>query len=276
MFKDITILIKTFEREDALRRLLDSIRKKGLDCPILIADDSREPYKDAILDTYGDLVTEYVVLPFNSGVSKGRNVLLDRVQTKYFLLNDDDFAYEERTDLQWMREQLEANDLDLLSATVFERDDYAHPDAKWPRLKKAKRLLESFWKGPQEVVGRFQCVFEVEGDVIVRREIPYTPPITRCDYSYQFFLANTEAVREKVGGWDEDLKAFGEHWEFFYRAKKGGLRVAATEETGIRHYPARNQVYDSFRFDREEYYKNLSLSKHGFTSMRNEHLSVPA
>ena len=65
---DSSLIIKTFERQEALERLLASIAEQGYgSCPVLIADDSEKPYKDAILSTFGDLVDEYIVLPFVQG-----------------------------------------------------------------------------------------------------------------------------------------------------------------------------------------------------------------
>src|SRR6056297_3663123 len=113
--RDVSLIIKTFGRPQALDRLLTSVRRHGYgDCPLLIADDSKDPYRDAMMRAHGDIIDEYVVLPFDTGVSKGRNELLKRVETDYFVIHDDDFVYDERTDIEWMREQVAASDLDLL------------------------------------------------------------------------------------------------------------------------------------------------------------------
>src|SRR2546427_13209337 len=100
MLDNTTIIIKTFERYDSLSYLLSSIAKMNLPCPVMIADDSRTSYKDDIQRKYGRLIKDYIVLPFDSGLSKGRNVLVDNVRTKYFLLCEDDFIFEERPDMQ--------------------------------------------------------------------------------------------------------------------------------------------------------------------------------
>ena len=76
---DLTIIIKTFERPHAVKRLFDSIRIFYSDLPIIIADDSRNP-----ITSLGD--AKIITLPYNVGLSKGRNSLIDIVQTKYFLL----------------------------------------------------------------------------------------------------------------------------------------------------------------------------------------------
>ena len=64
-----------------MQALLRSYRRlyqqMGWACPILIADDSQVAYKTRIEAEFGDLVTDYICLPFNVGLSAGRNALLD-------------------------------------------------------------------------------------------------------------------------------------------------------------------------------------------------------
>jgi len=268
--KDSTsLIIKTFERQTALDRMLTSVRTRGYtDCPVLIADDSKEPYRDFILEKHRDIVDEYVVLPFNSGLSKGRNELLKRVETKYFVLNDDDFVYDERTDLAWMREQLESTDLELLGGLFYDQRTYVpKPDASifnraW------YRLLREIGK-KREFVRSYHGLFRTDGDTIVMQPVEYSAPITRCDYTHNFFMADTQAIREKVGGWHDEIKTSWEHWEFFYRAKQGGLQVATTEEVGISHEgPTDSERYKSHRMDKADYYQRLSLEEHSFKTMR--------
>jgi len=269
LYSDISLIIKTFERQGALERLLDSIIEQGYtNCPVLIADDSKDPYRDAILKKYDDLVDCYLVLPFDSGVSKGRNELLDHIETEYFVLNDDDYVYDGRTDLAWMRQQLEENDLDLLGGVVYDRVSEIQDLPWWTLKTRIRNFIKDLFRSDKmpgkETVHRYHGHFEVKDDTIILHKLDsYSPPYTRCDYALQFFMAKTDAVREKVGGWNKDLKSFGEHWEFFYRGVLGGLKVATTEEVGAVHMPVRNKEYNQFRF-REEHYLQLSLKKHGF------------
>lgn len=274
---DVSLIIKTFERQEALERLLGSIRTHGYaDCPVLVADDSKEPYRDAVLEHFGDLVDEYVVLPFDSGLSKGRNELLKRVETTYFVLNDDDFVYDERTDLEWMREQLETSDVELLSAILYcsplstleEKGPLYSLDAIRYLLQHpvdcARSLLNEGAEGCTEVA-RFHGLIEAQDRNVVLHDLPdYTPPLTRCDFGFNFFMADTEAVRKKVGGWNDALKV-AEHWEFFYRAKQGGLRVATTEEVGVVHPPPpNNEEYSTHRNGRFQHFRQRGLSAHDF------------
>ena len=276
---DTSLIIKTFERQRALERLLDSIAAQGYtDCPVLVADDSEAPYRGPIMDRYADLVDEYVTLPFDSGLSKGRNELLKRVETDYFVLNDDDFVYDERTDLAWMREQLGQRNLDLLGGVVYEPRtmDVSRLAtlAKKGALRtlfrvlqeEARELYERTIRGNPEKTVRFSGDIEVDGGTVALVPTSYSSPLTRCDYTLNFFMADTEAIRDRVGGWDDDLKIC-EHWEFFYRAALNGLRVATTEEVGVRHRPMQREAYSHHRFSKEEACRRQGLKTHGLKTL---------
>ena len=267
---DVSLIIKTFERREVLERLLASIAEQGYSgCPVLIADDSEDPYKDAILSTFGDLVDEYIVLPFDTGLSKGRNELLKHVETPYFVLNDDDFVYDERTDLGWMREQLSTRELDVLGGVVYEPVQFSLPSLRRPRMmlqyisKQLQLLYETMRSGLQEEKQNFFGDIREEGDTLVLGNKEYSGPLTRCDYCLNFFMADTDAVRERVGGWYAPLKVM-EHWEFFYRAKKAGLRIATTEAVGVGHRPVQSKRYSESRLNREQRFRRIGLERHGF------------
>lgn len=280
---DVSLIIKTFERRLALERLLDSIRDQGYGhCPILIADDSKEPYRDAILDQYGDIVDSYIVLPFDSGLSKGRNELLKRVETTYFVLNDDDFVYDERTDLAWMRKQLEHSEVELLTTVLYRShiDELLSSSQLLSKgfltqlIRHPIEYMRSFMNGGLgkcNDVARFSGFLEIQDRTVILRTLAqYTPPYTRCDYGYNFFMADTRAVHSKAGGWMEELK-LAEHWEFFYRAKRGGLRVATTEEVGVVDPPSlsfNSETYDHHRIDRFERFRRMGLEAHGFENLQ--------
>ena len=60
--KDVTIIVKTFDRYNCLKKLLKSIRKYYNDIPILIGDDSlnscEEKVRKEIKDTLVELANE--------------------------------------------------------------------------------------------------------------------------------------------------------------------------------------------------------------------------
>lgn len=275
MLDDVTLIIKTFERPKALDRLLGSIAEKYPECPVLIADDSQSPYRDEMLRKHGGLIEEYITLPFDSGLSFGRNELLERVRTKFFVLNDDDFVYGPQTDLGWMRSQLDSTDLELLGGVYLEPKTVHWSGLRQPTLKQTARSIYQTLRtllqrarGKTYSIDRFHGRISATDDAVrlVHDDTPGASPFRRCDYTTNFFMANTEAVRSKVSGWCEELK-LQEHWEFFYRAKLGGLRVAHTDDVGVIHLRDRDPVYNEYR-ERQDKYRRLGLQLHDLHELR--------
>jgi hypothetical protein len=67
---------------------------------ILIADDSQRPYARRVVERCGYARRARVwELPFDSGLSAGRNWLIRRVETPWLLMCDDDFAFHAYTGL---------------------------------------------------------------------------------------------------------------------------------------------------------------------------------
>ena len=90
--KKITFIIKTFNRSICLENCLKHIRNLSLSIPIIIADDSLDFIKlknKKIIKSYSNC--KYITLPFNSGLSKGRNIMVSKVKTPYIFLLDEIF-----------------------------------------------------------------------------------------------------------------------------------------------------------------------------------------
>jgi len=92
---DITILITTFKRPEALKRLLKSIKKYYPKIKILVNDDSE----------------------YDKGVSWSRNYLVSQVKTPYYLLLDDDFVFTEDTKIELLLDKLKTG-YDIVAGAV--------------------------------------------------------------------------------------------------------------------------------------------------------------
>lgn len=91
LLSDLTVLVKTFERPRILRRFVGSVRRFYPDLKVIVVDDSRKPEPIEGLET--------ITLPYDSGVSVGRNELVRHAATDYVLLLDDDFVFYRHTRL---------------------------------------------------------------------------------------------------------------------------------------------------------------------------------
>lgn len=262
----ICILIKTFERKGSLIRLLRSLEKAGCRLSILIADDSRCPYQEEITRHFPSLDITYHTLPFDSGLSAGRNALLEKTTTPFFLLFDDDFAWYKNTDLAAALKTMEEQQLDigggtfhnLLSANSIKR--LAHillnPVLAWQYFNQIP--VESPHIG-NFVIEEDTCTLRIS-NAQPQSQLPCS-----CDLVNNFFIGRTASIR-KMGAWDENLKV-GEHEDFFLRAKLNGLKTAFLPGFIIKHYPVADKNYLAYRRRAVEY-KTQFIQKSRFTSYR--------
>src|SRR5437899_5895876 len=106
---NVTALIKTFLRDDTVFLWIESLRKQFPDMPIIVADDGRPSYvKESFMR--GNNI-EYYLLPFNRGLPKGRNFLIDKCPTRFCLIGDDDFYYTPCAQLEALLKLMSVADL---------------------------------------------------------------------------------------------------------------------------------------------------------------------
>ncbi|MEM7196334.1 MAG: glycosyltransferase [Pseudomonadota bacterium] len=183
---ELTIIIKTFERPYAVKRLLRSIRRRYPDVPILIVDDSRQPLS---IEAEG---VEVIELPYDSGISVGRNHALDIVSTKYFLLLDDDFVFSHRQQLHEYVDLMQRHDtIDIMGGRYIDLPLYT---------------LHAFQNTPLQGT-------RAEPKVALGTLYDSHPVVDKVQ---NYFVGRTETVREVK--WKPELKIM-EHTEFFTRAR---------------------------------------------------------
>jgi glycosyltransferase involved in cell wall biosynthesis len=225
----ITAIVKTFNRPRELAQLVQSIRRVQPDLPVIIADDSQEA-------TYFPNTTT-VVLPFNSGVSAGRNAALDQVQTPYILVLDDDFVFYRKTHLaRALHKVQQTPEIDIMGGKVINLPEYRADNYEHAALF------------PTSSPATFPPGSRLAG-------------LPVYDKVANFFIARTESV-QKVR-WDRELK-FADHADFFTRAK-GVLTTVYNPQLSILHaknrfdrlQPERLQnLQDALRLLRQRYGEN--------------------
>lgn len=179
----LTVIVKTFERPATLERLVRSIRARYPTLPIVVADDSRSPSRLPSVET--------VTLPFDSGVSAGRQAALDRVRTPFVLVVDDDFVFTSRTDLRIGVRDLERSPrVDLVGGELLDL----------PLLRRRGPPLGQIF--PTSARPLVPVGSAIDGLLV-------------CDKVMNFYVARTERLR--LVGWDPSLKRI-DHADFFTRA----------------------------------------------------------
>jgi glycosyltransferase involved in cell wall biosynthesis len=188
IIRDVTLTITTFNRDNCLYRLIDSIRKYYPDIKILVADNGSEESTE--IHNYDNV--EYFKLPFDSGLSISRNLLIDKVQTKYYVSLDDDYVFTENTKLEIFKDILDNEpDIDLVAGKLVGTG-----------------------------AGTCSGIIYIEDDILtaekgLNRGFINKYPI--YDIVVYFFMARVDKLRPVR--WDTKLKIAPEHIDFFFRGK---------------------------------------------------------
>jgi GT2 family glycosyltransferase len=238
----VTVIMKTVHRPRTAARAVEHLRRYHPEIRLLVGDDSSEAL------AFQHPQAEVVRLPFDSGLSRGRNALLERVDTEYFLLMDDDHWFSRQTRLGRMLAILERERFDILACHVYFR---RHTERMFP-----KRRLGNFFLNLRLEDGTLE---------LIQAHHQRTRAWRVCDLVENFFIARTESVRA-LGGWDDRLKV-AEHTDFFIRAKQLGLKVGYTPLSGVDHVHIHrergSQDYVPFRGLRQNEFRRIWLEKHG-------------
>jgi len=184
----LTAIIKTFERPDVLRRLVTSIQQRYPALRILVVDDSREPQPIEGINT--------IIMPYDSGISAGRNRALDNITTPYFLLLDDDFIFSRHQQLAPLIELMDQHpEIDILGGRCIDLPLFTQPPFHQAQLHDTRAK-------PKTPLGStYPCETET---------------CTVVDKVQNYFIGRTDSIRKVK--WNPDLKV-QEHTEFFTRAR---------------------------------------------------------
>ncbi len=246
------ILIKSFLRMDCLKKLLNSIIRYHPNITVRIADDS-VPEKDLdpsfkeqkvlkkMLIERKEIVKfvsknpnlHFYSLSFDSGLSAGRNFLVNKVEAPYFVLMEDDFVVTKKTDLYKLHQVIKSDkDIVVVGGGVADWGEST-------RRRRPGRLVKGSDGNYHKILLGMNCP---RVDVAGVKCIP-------CRYVPNFFMGNIELFRKYELKWEEELKIGNEHAIFFINLPTE-LKVYYTGECIIDHWTSRNLLYRRFRIDR--------------------------
>jgi len=223
--RELTVVVKTFQRPESLLRLVSSIRRYYPDVAVHVVDDSEQP-----LEPVPAGITRYSHEPFNSlGVSAGRNLGLRSVETEHVLFCDDDMVFERRTDLAKMLRTVVSTRFDVVSCMWLDHEP---------------------WRSVRRGFRRYEGTLDVEGRTLVHRLGATRGTIDGLpifDIVHQFFVA--PVARLGPDPWNPRLKVAGEHVDFFLGLRERGLLSTRLPDVVVHHYPRLPPAYFSFRTD---------------------------
>jgi GT2 family glycosyltransferase len=229
-FREVTALIKTFLRDEYLFTSVLSLRRHYPEIKIIVADDGYcSDQKEARLKEAG--VSKYIALPWNRGVSRGRNALIDACETPYFLVGDDDFYYTEETRLGDMLRMMEI--ADLAGGALRYLDTLQHYEATLEWVPESKGLIHH----------------EINRDYRTYDGIQYG----HADLTFNFFVAKTTLAR-KIR-WEESIQVIFEHEDFFMAGYDRGMKVVYCPNSIVTHRKVELPPvpeYEKIRWNRQD------------------------
>eukprot|EP00177_Eucheuma_denticulatum_P006175 GFKZ01011257.1.p1 GENE.GFKZ01011257.1~~GFKZ01011257.1.p1 ORF type:complete len:891 (-),score=140.93 GFKZ01011257.1:525-3197(-) len=244
----VTVGIKTYVCDPSIVRqvvgLVRSIRVNYPNVRVLLANDGPTKIGDAP-SIKSDPHTEEIILPADSGISIGRNVMVNMTTTRYFVLLDDDHVFDEDTDLKIGVNGIGKENFDVVGIRV----------RNLPGIEELERI-SIFIPRYVAKVSKFEnrevtlCVWnENNGPGVQKMTVPI-----RVDVLHNALIAKTDVLRAHP--WRNILKV-NEHMTFFLDARRAGVKVGYLPSVFVHHRARRySACYKQVRF-REESYQNL-------------------
>lgn len=227
-----------------LEVLVRSIRLKYERIKVLIANDG--PIKiNWVPFIRTDPFVEELHLPLDSGLSFGRNVMVNYSTTEFFFLLDDDQELDRTTDFWSLIDGIRYFGYDIVGVRMRN-----HPGM--PEYEKDGILLSRFASNiTAENDGNLTlCVWnENQGPSVygLRNPLPVHTVLNA-------FMASVKMLRKHP--WRNELKV-NEHMAFFYDAKHDGVKVGYLPSVFINHTPRKKApCYREKRY-REESFRSL-------------------
>lgn len=244
----VTIGIKTYVCDSSISKqvasLVRSIRQKYPRIRVILGNDGpRALQKEAFVKK--DPYTDVFPLPADSGISYGRNFMVNHTSTEHFLLLDDDHLFDETTDLVALLSGMRNDRFDLVGLRV----------RNLPGIEEYERIGILIPRYVAKIVSLRNrnltlCVWnENEGPSI----FGILHPI-KVDVLHNAFMGRTDILRKHP--WRNELKV-NEHMTFFLDARDAGLRVGYLPSVFVHHRSREySDCYYRIRF-REDKFRQL-------------------
>lgn len=224
--------IKSFLRPHALERTLAGLMPFAFHSIVVADDGTIDERKGRLYEEASERMEsafKLLRLPFDTGLSAGRNAIVEMAETEYLLMLDDD-------------QEVPANLMDL--AEVLETDQEIGG-------------VSCMWRE----YGRYRCTATDlidEDDFIIRDAQRRNFMTTNTGVSYAYFdlVPNSTLFRREClvdQNWDPEYRIGYEHLDFFLAHKRlGRWRFAVAPAAVIEHFPARSGEYsNAFRHNRD-------------------------
>ena len=242
-YSDITVLLCSYERPKCLERCLRSIKEFFPAMKVMVLDDSRK--YDCV-----NIATEIGYKPMrvnhNMGIGPKRNLLLEKCDTEFFFLMDDDNYFTKKTKINEPLRILKETDIDILG------------------LKEIDHRVGDLTRGSH--------VLEIKGDkahVYWDRMHSMEQNCQVVDSLSNCFIGKTDRVKEEGVNWDPELKCY-EAWSFFFHAKDKLKLATYRGDSEVMHKKVDEEQCDYYKsvvpFG-HDHYRKVMLDNLGITEI---------
>ena len=218
MNKQIAITIPSFLRFDKLKKEVQSIIKShpANSFRLYIGDQGK---KDSRKEEFYTFVRKYkheiYRMPFNCGAIYTRNYLIKKTKEPYILVIDNDFTFNNQSNLKPFLEVLEENkNIGIVGGVVNSRAE-CDVNYIYDLVKDGDKLYF--------IYNSYKQYFKT-----IKNHYRYIP----SNLVLNFFLARREVFNDIL--WDENYKMYG-HIDFFLRMKEIKWSVAYTPDVEVYH-----------------------------------------
>lgn len=209
----VTIVIKTLGRMNLVVRLIDSIKFIYPQISIVVGDDSASSFNEMKRFERRDF--RYIPLPFDIGLSEGRNLLIKKVDTPYFFIIDDDFTFSKGengyfSDLGLLIHALSEWGFDIVSGSSpidIGKNGFAY----------------------QGIIKIFKNTLLLSHKKMKNNEL-----CSLVDIVPNIFMGKTHLFKSGFLQWDKNLK-LAEHEKFFVDAKRKRIKVGYCPSSAFMH-----------------------------------------
>jgi GT2 family glycosyltransferase len=224
----LAIIVKTFMRDRPIFRFIQSVEKVLPNAKIYIADDSKNitSSKRSLYRRLEKAGHTILLLPYDTGLSYGRNELVKLVKEPYVLLCDDDFILTEGLPAGNVVKTLSENeDIGLIAGFLLNGDQEWHYEFN---LKIENGCV---------VKSRLKEGYQEYNDM----------RMTRSDLVLNFFICKRELLEEFP--WENDYIISMEHLDFFLTLtlKQDKWKIYYTPDMKAIHKPEKGKDYLKFR-----------------------------
>ncbi len=232
---DVSILLKTFLRDEKLFNSINAIRRNMPEIQMIIVDDGLQTEEKSGI--YADLIREghiVKILNFDSGFGAKSNAGIQALVRPFLLISSDDFSHDPpsvKVGITKMLGVLDRNpQLSIVSGRLANRGPY------------------EFYFGVGWETGN---VIEIPREQVLLTQYSDYPGDRSwwpCDVTVNYSLVR-RSVFDKVRFDDEEIIGEGGHGAFFYDCKKANIKVAYVPGVEISEQTGRDsEQYRKYRF----------------------------